>query len=103
MDYKVVISNQAEEDITEIYSYIYNELKSKINADSVLNRLYSSMNELSFMPESYHLYPNEPWYSKGVHYYSVDNYSIFYVVEGDTVTVIHVCYGRRDLDKFLQN
>ena len=41
MDYKVVISEQAEEDLADIYSYILNVLKSEINADSVLGRLYS--------------------------------------------------------------
>ena len=51
------------------------------------------------MAESYHLYPNEPWKSKGVHYFSVGNYSIFYVADNNVATVIHVSYGRRDLDK----
>ena len=36
MSYKVVISNQAKFDITKIYSYILNKLKSRINADAVL-------------------------------------------------------------------
>nr|WP_242457198.1 type II toxin-antitoxin system RelE/ParE family toxin [Treponema zioleckii] len=80
-----------------------NVLKSEINAESVLNRLYSAMSKLSYMAESYHLYPNEPWNSKGVHYFSVGNYSIFYVAENNVATVIHVSYGRRDLDKVLAN
>ena len=103
MKYSVVLSDQAKEDVAEIYGYILNVLKSEINAESVLNRLYSAMNELSYMAESHHLYPNEPWYSKGVHYFSVGNYSIFYVVETNVATVIHVSYGRRDLDKVLSD
>lgn len=103
MEYSVVLSDQAKEDIAEIYSYILNVLKSEINAESVLNRLYSAMNEICYMAESYHLYPNEPWYSKGVRYFSVGNYSIFYVVENNVATVIHVSYGRRDLDKVLSD
>ena len=61
MEYNVVLSDQAKEDVAKIYGYILNVLKSEINAESVLNRLYSAMNELSYMAESYHLYPNEPW------------------------------------------
>ena len=103
MDYCVVLSDQAKEDVAEIYGYILNVLKSEKNADSVLNRLYSAMDELTYMATSYHLYPNEPWYSLGVHYFSVGNYSIFYVVESNVVTVIHVAYGKRDLDNVLSD
>ena len=103
MEYSVVLSDQAKEDVAEIYGYILNVLKSEINAESVLKRLYSAMNELSYMAESYHLYPNEPWYSKGVHYFSVGNYSIFYVAENNIATIIHVSYGGRDLDKVLSD
>jgi len=95
MEYSVVLSDQAKEDIAEIYGYILNVLKSEINAEAVLNRLYSAMNELSYMAESYHLYPNEPWYSKGVHYFSIGNYSVFYVAENNVATVIHVTYGKK--------
>ena len=40
---------------------------------------------------------------KGVHYFSVGNYSIFYAVENNVATIIHVSYGRRDLDKVLSD
>lgn len=61
------------------------------------------MNGLSYMAESYHLYPNDPWYSKGVHYFSVGNYSVFYVAENNVATVIHVAYGKRDLENVLSD
>ena len=60
MAYTVVLTEQAKEDIADIYGYILNVLKSEINAESVLNRLYSAMNDLTYMAETYHLYPNEP-------------------------------------------
>ena len=65
---EVVLSDQAKNDIADIYAYILNKLQSKINADAVLTKLYSAMDSLSFMAESYHLYPHEPWYSIGVRY-----------------------------------
>ena len=103
MEYNVVLSDQAKKDVSEIYGYILNVLKSELNAEAVLNRLYSAMNELSYMAESYHLYPNEPWKSKGVRYFSCGNYSFFYVVKNNVATVIHVSYGRRELDKVLSD
>ena len=103
MEYKVVLSDKAKTDISRIYNYILNTLQSSINADSVLKRLYSSINDLCFMATSYHLYPNEPWHSMGVHYYTIGNHSVMYAIENDTVTVLHVAYGRRDLDKVMEN
>ena len=103
MEYTVTISGQAKEDIANIYSYILNTLQSQINADAVLNRLEKEISDLTFMAESYHLYPNEPWKSLGIHYFSVNNYSIFYTIEKDFANVIHVTYGRRDLDKVLSD
>ena len=47
MEYKVVLSDTAKADLARIYSYILNKLKSVINADAVLARLYSSMDDLS--------------------------------------------------------
>lgn len=54
MKYQVVISDQAKEDLSSIYSYILNNLKSKINADAVFKRLYEAMQDLNFMPSRYH-------------------------------------------------
>lgn len=87
--YTVVLSFQAKEDISNIYKYIYKNLKSQINADTFLKRINSALDDLSFMADSYHLYPNEPWRSKGLRYFTVANYSIFYVVKDKKVTVIH--------------
>ena len=109
MNYEVVISNQAEEDIALIYSHILYDFKSRINAEAFLNRIYSEIRDLSFMAGSHHLYPNEPWYSEGLHYFSVNNYSIFYTVqkvENDKIdgiaSVAQVAYGKRDLDAILR-
>ncbi len=48
-----------------------------MNADAVLEKLYSDITDLYFMAGSHHLYPNEPWNSEGVHYFSVNNYSVY--------------------------
>ena len=107
MVFSVSITTQAEDDLADIYSFILNEYKSQINADAVLGRLYTEINNLSFMADGYHLYPNEPWYSRGLHYISINNYSIFYIIKdiegGKEARVTHVTNGRRDLDNFLSD
>ena len=103
MEYTVQLSEQAKEDLFAIYIYIRNVLKSRINADAFLGRMFSEIEKLNTMPSSYHLYPTEPWHSRGIHYFSVNDYSIFYHINEDIhiVTVIHIIYGKRDLEKIL--
>ncbi len=105
MDFTVQITEQAEDDLADIYSYILTTLKSSINADAVLGRLYTEIKNLSFMADGYHLYPNEPWYSRGVHYFSITNYSIFYLIKEvdgkQTARVIRVSNGKRDTNRLL--
>lgn len=110
MSFEVVLTVQAKKDIARTYSYILNKLESKINADAVLHRLYTAIDELSFMAGSHHLYPNEPWHSEGVYYFAVNNQSIFYTVKENEdktnyegiATVTHVTNGNRDLDAVLR-
>ncbi|MBO7485745.1 MAG: hypothetical protein J6T84_06740 [Spirochaetaceae bacterium] len=37
----------------------------------------------------------------GVRYYTIGNHSVMYAIEKDTATVIHVAYGRQDLNKIM--
>ena len=103
MDYTVVLSNQAKDDIAAVYSYIRSVLQSKINADAVLRRLQSAMADLSFMAGSHCVYPEEPWHTRGVHFFSVGSYTIFYAVDEqkNVATVLHIIYGRRDIHNAL--
>ncbi|MBR1640238.1 MAG: type II toxin-antitoxin system RelE/ParE family toxin [Treponema sp.] len=105
MDFIVKITRQAEDDLADIYSYILTELKSYINADAVLGRLYTEIKNLSFMADGYHLYPKEPWNSLGIHYFSVSHYSIFYIIKEidgkQEVLVTRVANGRRDTERLL--
>ncbi len=103
MEYKVVLSDTAKADLARIYSYILNKLQSVINADAVLARLYSSMNDLSFMADGYHFYPDEPWHSMGIRYYTIGNHSVMYAIDKDTATVIHVAHGSQDLNKVMSD
>ncbi len=103
MSYSVKISNEADNDLRSIYEYIAFELKSAENAIGQLDRLEQSILKLNEMPERYKLYENEPWKSKGLRMMPVDNFIVFYIPDNEknTVTVIRVMYGGRNIEKQL--
>lgn len=103
MNFKVIVSEQAERDLGDIYSYICCELKSKISAERVAQRLRSAMSGLSVMPKRYRVYPLEPWLSREVRSVAVGNDVLFYLVKDaeSEVWITRIVYGKRDMKKAL--
>lgn len=103
MSWQVRITEEADRDLRAIFEYIAFELLSVENASGQLARLQEEIKSLSEMPEWYHAYEVEPWYSRGTRYVSVDNYCVFYIPDRDTntVTVLRVLYGASDLERRL--
>ena len=104
MSFKINITEQAEKDLRGIFEYIAFELKSVQNASGQLDRLEKNIMGLSSMPERFRAYDREPWHSRGLRVMPVDNYIVFYIPnhETETVTVIRVMYGGRDVDSQLK-
>lgn len=103
MNYKVFVSEQAERDLGDVYSYIYCELKSKSSAEKMALRLRGAMTALSIMPKRYRVYPLEPWFSREVRSVAVGNYVIFYLVKDaeSEVWITRIVYGKRNMKKTL--
>ena len=82
-----------------IYDYIAYEKQSIINAESQLSRIKDEITKLDTLPNGFRRYPYEPWYSRGLRYFPVDNYLVFYIVdeESKTVNVLKVVGGQMDL------
>lgn len=99
MIYSVQISSRAETDLREIYEYIAYELLSPPTAVRQLQRLEDEILSLDQMPSRYPAYLEEPWHSRGLRVMSVDNYLVFYIPDAaaQTVTIIRVMYGSRDI------
>lgn len=99
MIYTVQITSRAESDLRAIYEYIAYELLSPPTAARQLQRLEEEMLSLDQMPNRYPAFLDEPWHSRGLRVMSVDNYLVFYIpdVATQTVTVIRVMYGGRDI------
>lgn len=104
MIFKIEISDQADNDLRNIYEYIAFELQSPENASGQLDRLEKCIMGLDQMPERFREYEKEPWHSRGLHIMPVDNYCVLYIpdMEKALVTIIRVMYGGRDIDTQLE-
>lgn len=100
MIFTVEISEQADRDLRAIYEYIAFELSSPVNASGQLDRLENRIISLEEMPERYQRYEKEPWHSRGLRIFPVDNYVVCYIADTENriVTVIRVMYGGRDIE-----
>ena len=76
--YEVIISDQADQDLRGIYEYIALELLSPDNAAGQLDRLEAAILNLDTFPEGHRLYEEEPWHSRNLRVFPVDNYVVFW-------------------------
>ena len=100
MTYQINITDQANQDLRNIFEYIAFELQEPKIAIGQLNRLEKEIYSLDQMPERYRVYDREPWRSRNLHIMPVDNYLVFYIPKTDdkTVYITRVFYGRMDID-----
>ena len=103
MIYEVITTVQADDDLRCIYEYIAFELLSPDNAAWQLGRLEKHIVGLEEFPEKFRLYEKEPWHSRGLRFFPVDNYLVFYKTDDETeiVYVVRIMYGGRDVHKQL--
>ena len=98
--YEVIISEQADQDLRDKYEYIAEELLSPDSAAGQLDRLKTAILNLDTVPESHRRYGEEPWRSRILRIFPVDNYIVFYIPDNDelTMTIIRVIYGGRNIE-----
>lgn len=99
-NYTVSYSEDALNDLREIYTYIANELLVPETATAQVGRIREEVRSLNFMPARYALVEWEPWHSMGMHQLPVNNFIVYYLVEDETgtVTVVRIFYGGRDIE-----
>ena len=99
--YDVKISNAALSDMGQIYSYIADRLLEPDPAMGQYNRNAEAIQSLNILPERCAL-ESEPERTQGLRQLLVDNYSVFYIVGEDTVSVARVLYSASDLVRRLR-
>ena len=105
MIYTLTITDEAKEDLREIYRYISVDLCAPINASRQLDRIEKNILSLNEMPDRFPRYSDDLWKKRGLRYCVVDNYVIFFLIDKDkkTVSVMRILYSRRNIDSILKN
>lgn len=103
MNYKIIFSENASDDLNEIHDYISYKLRSPRNAQAQIERIIKEIRSLDQMPERYRRYDKAAWNNRNIRLFSVDNYCIVYTPDNEqrVVTILHIVYGGRDMDTVL--
>lgn len=99
--YKVQITDKALADMEEIYNYIAVQLQTPENAIRQYNRIAEAIQKLEIFPERVHIMECEPEHTMGIRQFTVDNFSVFYVIEDNRVIVTRVLYSASDIGRRL--
>ncbi|MBQ9443780.1 MAG: type II toxin-antitoxin system RelE/ParE family toxin [Lachnospiraceae bacterium] len=103
-NYYVCYSDEAKDDLRNIFIYIAYELGSRDNAEGQVNRIREAIKVLDEFPKRNPTVPYEPWMGLGMRRLNVDNYAVLYLVDEDNerVEIVRIPYGARDLDRFFE-
>lgn len=100
--YKVDITDEALDDMEQIYSYIAYKLLAPENALGQYNRIAEAILTLDNFPDRFALFDMEPEHSWGMRRMVVDNYLVCYMIDPDVVTVTDVLYDASNVHASLQ-
>ena len=103
--YKVIYSQQALQDLTEIYEYIRFTLQARIAANKQSARIKNMIRSLATLPERHTIVEWEPWVSMKIYKVPVDNYIVFYRIDDKltTVSIVRIFYSGRNIEDLMKN
>ena len=99
--YKLSILPLFEEDLNEIVDYIAVRLQNLIAAENFVDAVENAIRERLSCAEAFEPYRSARERKYPYYRIQVRNYTIFYVVIGDTMEVRRIIYSRRDMDRKL--
>ena len=105
MSWNVYYTEKAENDLRGIYEYIAYALFEPLTAKKQVAAIMEKVSTLDENPLRFPVYKKEPWKSRGLRFFLVNSYIVFYMPdeEDNTVTVIRIMYGGRNIEKQLNN
>ena len=105
MKYRIEITEAAQRDFENIYTYISDSLCNRKAATGLIDLFDKNIRTLADMPEGYPLANDEYLRNMGIRFISVKNYIIFYTVniKKQMVYVVRVLYGKRNWIDILQS
>lgn len=99
--YTVNITDKALADMEDIYNYIADILMSSEYAIGQYTRISEAVESLKIFPERVKIMESDPEREMELRQLQVDNYSVFYVIQGENVIVVRVLYSASDIGKRL--
>lgn len=100
MEYKVVLSDRAKNDIDDSAAYIFQESKSNDVAQKFINEIYNVIESLSSFPERGNNPRKQILRTQGYKYVICREYLIFYKVLDKTVYVMAVFHSKKDYFRY---
>lgn len=97
--YQVRLLSVAEEDLTEIISYILAD--NPTPADAIANKIEKNLKLLSDNPNLGRIPREEEIRNLGYRYLIVQNYLIFYTIEERTIFIHRILHGARNYKTLL--
>lgn len=94
---KVVLTTGAKDDLERIGDYIARD--NPVRAASFVWELIEKARAIGETPQAFPLVPR--YAHSGVRRCAHNNYLIFYRVEEDCVSILHILHGARDIDVLL--
>ena len=88
-----------------LYTYPDGDADRLLELDTAMgqyNRIAEAIQSLNILPERCALVESEPEHTQGLRQMLVDNYSVFYIVGEDAVSVARVLYSASDLVRRLR-
>ena len=103
MSYKIRITKPAQNDISQIYKYILEDLKNPQAADGRIDLINHAIQSLEENPARHALVRDDYLSSKGFRMMVVKSHLVFYIIREEikTISIMRVLYGRRNWARIL--
>lgn len=99
--YNIQYLKESKEDLLGIKQYIKYDLQKPEISQKLISKIRNEINNLKYNPKIYEVIDDELLNKIGIRKLIVDNYIIFYRVKNDSIDVVRIMYGIRNLIKLL--
>ena len=103
-EYNVFYSDEAINDLRDIYTYIAFDLKEPITAAKLTERIRDKVRSIGLFPKKNRLVAFESMRSLGMRQMPIDNFLVFYLTDDEKkkVSVVRILYGKRNINELFE-
>ena len=102
--YQINYSEEAVQDLQEIFEYISVDLMEPQTARSQVKRIREKIRSLDVFPERCKAVDWEPWDKQGIRQMPVDNFVVYFLIydKEKAVQIVRIFYGKRDIPNVIE-